>query len=248
MRALKSCVSCPGSYCEAHLRQHKKVKSLMSHRLVAPTLHLEDKICKKHERLLEVYCRHDHVCLCTVCAQSCRKTHEVVSTDREWKKKMSHLGKIRAELKHLVKERTRKLEEVTQSIKVIKSGAQKELEESWQVYAELQRLVEQSQAELVELISSRQREAERHAQELARGLENELGLLRRRASELDALAHAQDKVVFLQSYLNLAPSPEPSDWSAVNVDTDLYLGTLRSTVSTLIDASRRSSRDCSGKS
>ncbi|XP_046907685.1 E3 ubiquitin-protein ligase TRIM39-like [Hypomesus transpacificus] len=235
MRALKSCVNCPGSYCEAHLRQHKKVKSLMSHRLVAPTLHLEDKICKKHERLLEVYCRHDHVCLCTVCAQSCRKTHEVVSTEREWKKKLSHLGKMRAELKHLVKERTRKLEEVTQSIKVIKSGAQKELEESWQVYAELQRLVEQSQAELVEVISSRQREAERHAQELARGLENELGLLRRRASELDALAHAQDKVVFLQSYLNLAPSPEPSDWSAVNVDTDLYLGTLRSTVSTLID-------------
>lgn len=78
------------------------------------------------------------------------------------------------------------------------AGAQKELEDSWQVYAELQRLVEQSQAELVELIAMRQREAERHAQELARGLENELSQLKRRSQELEAHAHTKDKVVFLQ--------------------------------------------------
>lgn len=78
------------------------------------------------------------------------------------------------------------------------ASAQKELEDSWQVYAELQRLVEQSQAELVELIATRQREAERHAQELARGLENELSQLRRRSNELDAQTENQDKVVFLQ--------------------------------------------------
>lgn len=80
----------------------------------------------------------------------------------------------------------------------LQASAQKELEESWQVYAELQRMVEQSQAELVELIATRQREAERHAQELARGLENELSQLRRRSNELEAYAQTQDKVVFLQ--------------------------------------------------
>lgn len=66
------------------------------------------------------------------------------------------------------------------------------------MYAELQKLVEQSQAELVELIATRQREAERNAQELARGLENELSQLRRRSNELDAHARTKDKVVFLQ--------------------------------------------------
>ncbi len=78
------------------------------------------------------------------------------------------------------------------------ASAQKELEDSWQVYAELQRMVEQSQAELVEVIATRQREAERHAQELARGLENELSQLRRRSNELEAFAQTQDKVLFLQ--------------------------------------------------
>lgn len=66
------------------------------------------------------------------------------------------------------------------------------------MYAELQRLVEQSQAELVDLIATRQREAERHAQEIARGLENELSHLRRRSNELEAHAQTHDKVLFLQ--------------------------------------------------
>lgn len=235
VKALKSCVNCPASLCEVHLRHHRKVKTLMSHRLIEPTFHLEEKICKKHERLLEVYCRTDHAPICTVCAESTHKSHDIVSVDHEWKKKMSNLSKKKSEVKHLIKERTKKLEDIKQSIKVIKAGSQRELEESWQVYAELQRLVEQSQAELVELIAGRQREAERHAQELARGLENELSQLRRRSSELEAFAHMPDKVVFLQTASTLSPSPEPTDWSAVSINTDLHLGTIRSSVSGLVE-------------
>lgn len=235
LKAVKSCINCPGSFCEAHLRHHRKVKTLTSHRLIEPTFHLDEKICKKHERLLELYCRNDHVCICSACAEASHKSHDIVSVDHEFKKKTLNLGKKRSELKHMIKERAKKLDEIKQSIKVIKAGAQKELEESWQVYAELQRLVEQSQAELVELIASRQREAERHAQEMARGLENELSQLRRRSNELEAFAQTQDKVMFLQNLTTLSPAPEPADWSAVSVDTDLYLGTIRSSVSGLID-------------
>lgn len=90
----------------------------------------------------------------------------------------------------------------------LQASAQKELEESWQVYAELQRMVEQSQAELVEAIATKQREAERHAQELARGLENELSQLKRRSSELEAHAQMKDRVLFLQVRTsNLVPQP-----------------------------------------
>lgn len=86
------------------------------------------------------------------------------------------------------------------SLPSLQASAQKELEDSWHVYAELQRLVEQSQAELVEAIATKQREAERHAQELARGLENELSQLRRRSSELEAHAQTHDKILFLQVF------------------------------------------------
>uniref|UniRef100_A0AAY4CXS0 Uncharacterized protein n=2 Tax=Denticeps clupeoides TaxID=299321 RepID=A0AAY4CXS0_9TELE len=229
LKAQKSCLSCSGSFCEAHLRHHRR------HRLVTPIARLEDKVCKKHKCLLDAYCRDDHACVCQECAEAAHKSHDVVSAEREWKKKMTQVAKRRSELKHLIKERTKKLEEIKQSIRVIKSSSQRELEESWQLYAELQRLVEQSQAELVELISARQREAELQARELAHGLEHELSQLRKRSSELDALANTQDKVLFLQFMQTLPPPPEPSDWSAVSVSTDLYLGTIRKSVSSLMD-------------
>lgn len=58
--------------------------------------------------------------------------------------------------------------------------------------------MEQSQAELLELITTRQKQVEQQAKDLASGLEHELNTLRKRSSELDALAQTQDKVVFLQ--------------------------------------------------
>ncbi|XP_076144881.1 bloodthirsty-related gene family, member 12 [Alosa pseudoharengus] len=235
LKAVKSCLNCPGSFCETHLRPHRKVKTLQSHRLMPAVAHLEDKVCRRHERLLEAYCRNDYICVCPECAETSHKTHDIVSIEREWKKKMSQVNKRRSEIKHLMKERAKKLDEIKQSIKVIKSSSQKELEESWQVYAELQKVLERSQAELVEAITGRQRQAEEQARELAHSLEHELGLLKRRNNELEALALTQDRVLFLQLLPTLPPPPEPSDWSAVSVNTDLYLGTIRKSVNSLVD-------------
>lgn len=72
------------------------------------------------------------------------------------------------------------------------------MEESWAVYAELQRLMEQSQAELLDIITAKQKQAEQQSRDLANGLEQELDALRRRSSELDVLAETHDRVMFLQ--------------------------------------------------
>lgn len=66
------------------------------------------------------------------------------------------------------------------------------------MFAELQRLLEQSQAQLVEHITYRQKLAEEQARDLASRLEHELNMLKNRSSDLDVLANTQDKVLFLQ--------------------------------------------------
>lgn len=38
-----------------------------------------------------------------------------------------------------------------------------------------------------------------------------------------------------QKLTTLSPAPEPSDWSGVIINTDLYLGTIRSSVSNLVN-------------
>lgn len=247
MKAVKSCLNCPGSFCEAHLRHHKKGKTLSAHKLLDPIHNLEDKMCKKHERLLDAYCRHEHVCVCKECTDTSHKTHNVVSVDREWKKVASQLGKKRSELKHLIKEREKKLEEIKHSIKVLKENSQKEMEESWAVYAELQRLLEQSQAELLDVITAKQKQAEQQSRDLANSLEQELDALRRRSSELDALAQTNDRVMFLQFLPSLPPAPEPSDWSAVSVNTDLHISTIRKSVCSLMDKFQQEVKRLYGK-
>lgn len=86
MTALKSCLNCPGSFCHAHLRHHKKNKITAKHKLVEPVHHLEEKLCRKHQRLLEAYCRNDHECVCRECADGSHKNHHIISIEKEYKK------------------------------------------------------------------------------------------------------------------------------------------------------------------
>ncbi|XP_066579148.1 bloodthirsty-related gene family, member 12 [Amia ocellicauda] len=235
VRAVKSCMSCQASFCESHIRNHRKVQALLSHKLVEPIYKLQEKICQKHQRLMEVYCRSDHTCVCALCVESGHKMHDIVSTDREWKKKMGQLGKRKSEVRQLIKDRVKKLEEIRYSMKIIKSSAQKEMEESWQVYEELMRAFERSQAEVIVAIETRQKVAERQAQGLIKKLEQEISALKKRNAKLEELSHTQDQVVFLQGFPTLCVPPEHTDWSNTRVQTDLYVGTVRKSVSQLVD-------------
>lgn len=82
--ALKSCLTCLASYCEAHLELHLRVPSLMRHRLGQPVQDLEERICSKHHRLLELFCREDKVCICLLCSETDHKHHETVLVEEEW--------------------------------------------------------------------------------------------------------------------------------------------------------------------
>lgn len=82
-KALMSCVVCLTSYCEAHLEPHQRVPSLMRHKLIDPVDNLEERICEKHERLLELYCRDEQVCICLLCSETDHKYHETVSVEEE---------------------------------------------------------------------------------------------------------------------------------------------------------------------
>ncbi|CAL8357969.1 unnamed protein product [Gadus morhua 'NCC'] len=61
LKAVKSCLVCLISYCQTHLEPHQRVAGLKKHRLVDPMDRLEDRMCKKHDRLLELFC-HTEQC------------------------------------------------------------------------------------------------------------------------------------------------------------------------------------------
>ncbi len=66
LSAVKSCLQCVTSFCETHLENHKTAARLIKHKLIDPVDNLEDYICEKHEKPLELFCRDDRTFLCPI--------------------------------------------------------------------------------------------------------------------------------------------------------------------------------------
>uniref|UniRef100_A0A667YJ11 RING-type domain-containing protein n=1 Tax=Myripristis murdjan TaxID=586833 RepID=A0A667YJ11_9TELE len=88
-KALKSCLLCLTSYCETHLEPHQRVAALKRHKLIDPVENLEDRMCKKHDKMLELFCRTDQLCVCLMCTE--HKTHDTVPLEEEYEERKAQL-------------------------------------------------------------------------------------------------------------------------------------------------------------
>ncbi len=78
-KAVKSCLVCLNSYCQNHLEQHESWFKGKRHNLTEATERLQEMICQKHEKILEVFCRTDQKCICLLCTITEHKNHDIVS-------------------------------------------------------------------------------------------------------------------------------------------------------------------------
>ncbi|XP_066578192.1 E3 ubiquitin-protein ligase TRIM47-like [Amia ocellicauda] len=83
LRAVKSCLVCLASYCQTHLEPHQRVGTMKTHKLIEPVSNLEDRLCKKHQRVLELFCREDQTFVCVLCNETDHRTHNTVPAERE---------------------------------------------------------------------------------------------------------------------------------------------------------------------
>lgn len=84
-KAVKSCLVCLTSYCEQHLKSHDA--RFTKHKLMEPVANMEDRMCPKHERLLELFCKKDQTCVCVLCTETDHRAHYTVPVEREWTEK-----------------------------------------------------------------------------------------------------------------------------------------------------------------
>lgn len=81
-KAVKSCLVCLTSFCEEHLKSHSA--RFTKHKLIEPVANMEDRMCPKHERLLELFCKKDQTCVCVLCTETDHRAHYTVPVEREW--------------------------------------------------------------------------------------------------------------------------------------------------------------------
>ncbi|KAL6491257.1 hypothetical protein MHYP_G00016020 [Metynnis hypsauchen] len=225
--AVKSCLDCGVSYCEAHLMPHKTAAKLKRHKLMDPVENLEDYICQKHERPLELFCRDDQTSVCQFCTETDHKTHRTVPIEEEIGEKKNQLVKTQADVQQIIQDRLKKIEEIRHSVKLSKKSSEEEKADSVEVFRALLHCIERSQAELLDVMEEKQKAAERQAEEFIKELEQEITELKRRDTELEQLSHTEDHLHLLQVYPSLCSPPHTKNWTDVRINPHLRVDTVR---------------------
>ncbi|XP_051729659.1 E3 ubiquitin-protein ligase TRIM21-like isoform X2 [Ctenopharyngodon idella] len=235
LKALKSCLVCQSSYCETHLEPHLRVAGLKKHKLINPVRNLEDYICQKHERPLELFCRDDQTCVCPICTLTDHKNHNTVPIEEQSEEKKTQLMKTQKDVQQMIQDRIQKIQDIKHSAKVRKRNTEKEKAARVELFTDLIRSIERCQTELLEMMEEQQKAAEKQEEELIEELEQEITELKMRNTELEQLSHTEDHLHLLQIYSFLCSSRNTRNWSEISVKTDESLETLRRALTQLQD-------------
>ncbi|XP_023284940.1 E3 ubiquitin-protein ligase TRIM39-like [Seriola lalandi dorsalis] len=219
-KAVKSCLMCLTSFCETHLEPHQRVAGLKSHTLLDPVRNLDDKMCKTHNKITELYCRDDQACICVLCLRTDHKSHYVVPLEEEYETVMTKKDEAMANIQKLIQSRSEKIAEIENSLNACQIETDKEKEASMQVFTDLIRSIQRSHAELVEVIEERHRATKQKGEAFLKELRMEMTELKSRSSQLELLSQSEDHHHFLQSFPTLS---SPLNKDCTNIGLQYYL-------------------------
>nr|XP_040025205.1 E3 ubiquitin-protein ligase TRIM39-like [Gasterosteus aculeatus aculeatus] len=229
VKALKSCLVCLASYCETHLEPHLTASRLKRHQLMDPVENLEGRMCTKHDKPLELFCKSDQTCVCMLCTVLDHKMHDVVPLEEEYGEKKVELKKKEAEIQQMIQKRRVKIQEIKHSVDLSEEDAGREKAEGIQVFTDLMESVGRGLKELLKTIEEKQEATKKQAEAFIRELEEEISELMKRSAEVEQLSLSEDHLHLLQSS-NIHQPPPTKDWTEVSVCPS-YEGTVVRAVS-----------------
>ncbi|CAL9689227.1 unnamed protein product [Knipowitschia caucasica] len=230
-KAVKSCLVCLASYCELHLKPHYDSAAFKKHKLVSATPNLQETICPKHDKLLEVFCRTDAQCICYLCLTDEHKGHDTVLIEAEIQDKQKQIGEIRHNSQLRIQQKEREAHELRQAISSLTRSSRTAAEETDLVFTELIRSMELKRFEVRELIKAQEKTAVSQAEQLLDKIQKEITELRKTEAELDKLSQTDDHISFLQSCQTVAPPPVLSVLPPIATDPSLTFGPVMTAVS-----------------
>ncbi|XP_067218156.1 E3 ubiquitin/ISG15 ligase TRIM25-like [Chanodichthys erythropterus] len=232
-KAIKSCLVCLESYCQTHFKRHEEFHSRKRHKMTDAIERLQEMICPQHDRLLEMYCRTDQICVCVLCMANEHKAHDTVSPAEERTEKQKHLEETQRKFQQRIQEKQRELVELREAVESHKRSAQAAVEDSERIFTELIHSIERSRSEVTQLIRDQEKVLISQAKGLLEQLEQEIDDLRRRDAELEQLSHTDHHIHFLQSFQSLSVPPGSTDLSIVTVSSCFSFDNLRTFISQL---------------
>ncbi|XP_062398365.1 tripartite motif-containing protein 16-like isoform X5 [Sardina pilchardus] len=206
LKAVKSCLDCLVSYCETHFKVHNDANP-RKHSVVDAIGQLQERICSRHNKVLEIFCRTDQSCICYLCTMDKHKGHDVVTAAAERTDKQEQLGQTQKRFQQHIQEREKELKDLRKAVVTLKSSAQTAVGDSERVFTEMIRSIERRRSEVTELIRAQEKAEVSRAEGLLKRLEQEIAELKRRDAELEQLSHTEDHIHFLKNVVSVTGAP-----------------------------------------
>ncbi|XP_051735978.1 E3 ubiquitin-protein ligase TRIM39-like isoform X2 [Ctenopharyngodon idella] len=226
-KAVKSCLTCQSSYCDDHLEPHLRVPRLKKHKLINAVENLEDYICQKHERPLEMFCRDDQTCVCMFCSEGEHRTHNTVPIEEESREKKNQLVQRQTDVHQMIEDRMKKIQEIKHSVDLRKKNTEKEKSSTVEIFTDLIRSIERCQSEQLKMMEEQQKEAEKQAEDLIKELQQEITELKKKNTELEQLSHTDDHLHLIQMDPSQFNHPPTKNWTEIRIDSDVNVNSLK---------------------
>ncbi|XP_036375392.1 E3 ubiquitin/ISG15 ligase TRIM25-like [Megalops cyprinoides] len=233
LKAVKSCLMCMVSYCETHLQPHYESTAFKMHKLVNATEKLQENMCPNHNRLLEVYCRSDQLCICCLCVLDEHKGHDTVSAEEERIEKQNQLAETQRKFQQRIQEREKELQDLRQAVESLTRSAQAAVEDSETIVTEFIFSIERKHSEMKELIRDQEEATVTWSVGVIDQLETEIAKLKRRDAEMEQLSHTEDHINFLQSCQPLCIPPGCGGLPSITMYPNVSFGFVKKSVSEL---------------
>ncbi|XP_069579471.1 tripartite motif-containing protein 16 [Brachyistius frenatus] len=219
-RALKSCLTCLVSYCEAHLRPHLENAKFQNHRLVEPLRDIERRTCESHKWPLELFCSADACCICQDCVTEEHRGHNtepVVDARRRIEKELMEKQTEMVKTVTAAENAINKLQLNTVSIENSVTEVRAVIESQFE---ELKAVVERAKREVTEILEVEEKQALQQAEGIRVHLEQRCTELKKTQGQMEKLSRNKNDVDFLQEY---------SQWKKEATDISLpgvYIGLM----------------------
>uniref|UniRef100_A0A3B1K191 Tripartite motif-containing protein 16-like n=1 Tax=Astyanax mexicanus TaxID=7994 RepID=A0A3B1K191_ASTMX len=241
--AVKSCLVCLASYCQAHLLPHFEISVYKKHKLVEVSVNQVKNQEKNQEKPQEkinagslldkrLELEVDHI------------GRRRVSAAAERAEKQKMLVETRKESKQRIQQIEKNLWDLRQARKTLRCSAQAAEEDSEEIFTELIQSVKRRHSEVKELIQTQERAELRLAEELGKKLEKEITDLRRRDAKLEMLLRSEDHDEFLKSFQSfkssksfqsLSASSQPTHSSQIPTSPQFSMKKLKKAVSGVME-------------
>ncbi|XP_063049671.1 E3 ubiquitin-protein ligase TRIM47-like [Engraulis encrasicolus] len=232
LKAVKSCLECVMSFCDSHLKTHDELHGT-NHNKIDATGQLQERICPRHKKVFEIFCRTDQSCICYLCMVDDHKGHDTITATAEWSHKKEGLGQSQRRCQQIIQLKEKELQELRKAVETLKSGAQTSVDESDKMFAKMIRSIERRCSEVTELIRAQEKAEVSRAEGLLKRLEQEIAELKRTDAEMKKLSQTQDPIHFLKNIVSITESPYSTVSFSVTVSQSFSLEPLKESVSAL---------------